>query len=138
MTNKIIVIASLLSFGYTAVHVIGGGADVHVPLLESDISAILKGYVSVLWHAITANMLLCSFMLFLAARKEEVRSLLTGLVIAQYLAYIGLFLFYGITRLGSVILMPPWIGFLVIVTVACIGLLRDGRGKAPVARENNN
>lgn len=122
MTNKTLLVAGVLSLGLTAVHVFGGGPDVHVPLLESEIPDVLKGIVSVIWHAVTANLLLCSIMLFMAAQRANSRALLTGLVVAQYSAYVGLFLFYGLTRLGSVLLMPPWIGFLVIIGVALFGL----------------
>jgi hypothetical protein len=125
MTNKIIATAGTLSLVLTAIHVIGGGADVHVPLLESDASDVLKGFVSVIWHGVTASLLMCSAMLLIAARHRFYRVMLTGLVISNYLAFTGLFLFYGITRLGSVLLMPPWIGFAIIAVVAAVGLSMD-------------
>ncbi|MBL4768249.1 MAG: hypothetical protein JKY94_11120 [Rhodobacteraceae bacterium] len=109
----------------TALHVFGGGPDVHVPLLESNASDVLKGFVSVVWHGTTATLLLCSCMLFIAARNENYRYILTGLVIANYLAFAGLFLFYGATRLGTVFLMLPWIGFVTIAVIASIGLALD-------------
>lgn len=130
MTNKLLLTAGVLSIGLTAIHIVGGGADVHVPLLESNASDILKGFVSVIWHAVTATLLICSAMLFFAALNKSSRAMLTGLVIAQYSAFVALFLFYGITRLGSVTLMPPWIGFAVIIIVAALGLYSETRNQS--------
>lgn len=128
MTNKVLATASALSLALTAAHVFGGGVDVHVPLLATDASDVLKGFVSVIWHGVTTNLLICSLMLLIAARNRSYRTMLTGLVITNYLAFTGLFLFYGITRLGSVFLMTPWIGFAIIVSVAAAGLWVDRKG----------
>ena len=128
MTNKGIATASARSLDVTDAHILGGGGDVHVTLLASDASDVLKGFVSVIWHGVTANLLICSLMLLIAARNQSYRMMLTGLVIANYLAFTGLFLFYGITRLGSVFLMVPWISFAIIVSVAAVGLWVDRKG----------
>lgn len=124
MINKTIAAAGGLSLGLTAVHVFGGGQSVHVPALASDASDVVKGFISVVWHGVTANLLICSIMLLMAAWTEAHRRVLTCLVIANYLAFAGLFLFYGVTRLGTVFLMTPWVAFLFIVAIAAIGLLR--------------
>lgn len=125
MTNKYLVLAGTLSLVLTLVHIVGGGTDVHAPLLVSNASDVLKGFISVIWHTVTAALLTCSFMLFIASKSERHRTMLTGLVIVHYSAFTGLFIFYGISRLGTVFLMLPWVGFLVIVMVAAIGLLFD-------------
>lgn len=122
MTNKLIATAGVLSLGITAVHVVGGGADVHDPILASTLSPLLKGFVSVVWHGVTANLFICSVMLFIASQHTKYCTLLTSLVIANHLSFTALFLFYGIVRLQSVWLMPPWIGFAAIVLVAVLGL----------------
>ncbi len=122
MTNKLIAAAGVLSLFLGAVHVFGGGPDVHDPLLSADITPLLKGYVSVIWHAVTAAIFLCSGLLLVAARRRDVSGLLAGIVIVYYAAFAGLFLFYGITRLGSVFLMPQWTAFLIIAVLAAVGL----------------
>jgi hypothetical protein len=127
MTNKTIATASCLSLILTGIHVFGGGPDVHVPLLESDASETVKGFASVVWHSVTAALLLCSGMLLIAAMQEKYRSVLTWLVIVYYSTFAGLFLFYGIVRLGTIFLMLPWIGFVVIVAVAFLGLFLGKR-----------
>lgn len=133
MTNKIILTASILSFLLTAIHAFGGGADVHVPLLETDISTLLKGFISVIWHAVTANLIICSTLLIIAARNSGLRILLTGIVVAHYLAYISLFLFYGYVYLGTPFAMLPWIGFSAIVIIALVGLKFDKSAMAKAA-----
>ena len=124
MTNKTIAVAGVLSFGLFALHVTGGGQRALVPALESDASDLVKAFIAVSFHGVTVNLIICSFMLMMAARSETHRTVLTSLVIADYLAFAGLFLFYGITRLGTVFLMIPWTIFLLIAVVSAIGLFR--------------
>lgn len=124
MTNKTIAVAGVLSFGLFALHVTGGGQSALVPALESDASDLVKAFIAVSFHGVTVNLIICSFMLMMAARSETHRTVLTSLVIADYLAFAGLFLFFGITRLGTVFLMIPWTIFLLIAVVSAIGLFR--------------
>jgi hypothetical protein len=127
MRNNWIAAAGLLSLGLTAIHVVAGGHDVHLPILDSSLSPTLKGFVSVVWHGVTAMLAICTGMLFVAAQDGANRSLLTRLVIGQYMAFVALFLFYGVVRFGSILIMPPWIGFGLISVVAGIGLWADAR-----------
>ena len=124
MTNKTIAVAGVLSFGLFALHVTGGSQSALVPALESDASDLVKAFIAVSFHGVTVNLIKCSFMLMMAARSETHRTVLTSLVIADYLAFAGLFLFYGITRLGTVFLMIPWTIFLLIAVISAIGLFR--------------
>lgn len=125
--------AGALSLALTLVHVIGGGADVHGPILDSALDETLKGFVSVVWHMITACMLLSSAMLLTAACCPSKRSILTLIVIVQYGLFTMIFLFYGVVRFGSVFVMPPWIGFAIITALATIGLWNDkGRVRTKV------
>ena len=124
MTNKTIAVAGILFFGLAALHVTGGGQSALVPALESDASDLVKAFIAVSFHGVTVNLIICSFMLMMAARSITHRTVLTSLVIADYLAFAGLFLFYGITRLGTVFLMIPWVIFLLIAVVATVGLFQ--------------
>lgn len=114
--------AGCLSLAFVLAHVLGGGADVHLPMLASPLSDVLKGYVSVIWHSVTASMLLCSGLLFTAAWRPSLRMALTLVVVIHYGLFAALFLFYGIVRFQSVFVMPQWIGFLLILFIALIGL----------------
>jgi len=117
MQDKPLMVAAGLSLVLTAVHVFGGGADVHSPILDSDLDPVLKGYVSVVWHGVTANLVICTALLFLAARTVAGRGAFVAIVAAHYTAYVGLFVTYGALRFGSVLVMPPWGLFAVILVV---------------------
>lgn len=123
--------AGFLSLAFVLAHVVGGGADVHIPVLESDLSDVLKGYVSVIWHGITASMLLCSVLLLTASWWPAQRTTLTLIVVVQYAMFAALFIFYGTVRFQSVLVMPPWIGFVAILLVALAGLYREKRSSMP-------
>lgn len=129
MINKTIATAGVLSLLLTAVHVFGGGADVHGPILASELDSVLKGFSSVVWHAVTANLLLCGFMLLYASYNGSVETPFTLIVIAHFMAYAGLFIFYGLSRFGSLFVMMPWIAFLFISAVAMIGIKRGKKSK---------
>ena len=122
MINKTIATAGILSAILTAIHIFGGGADVHAPILASELDPLMKGYSSVLWHGITASLALCSAILLLAAKRERERELLTWIVILQFAAFAAIFAFYGITRFGTLFLMPQWIAFLIIIGVSLGGI----------------
>jgi predicted anti-sigma-YlaC factor YlaD len=104
------------------IHVFAGGPEVHDPLLAADLSAVQKAFVSILWHAVTAVLLINSAALLAAALMPRLRAGLTGLVIAQYVAYAGLFVFYDLSRLGTLMALPQWIIFLILVALALPGL----------------
>ena len=122
MINKTIATAGILSAILTAIHIFGGGADVHAPILSSQLDPLLKGYSSVLWHGITASLAICSVILLLAAKRQNERELLTWIVIVQFAAFALIFAFYGITRFGTLFLMPQWIAFLIIIGVSLGGI----------------
>ncbi|MEP2980314.1 MAG: hypothetical protein ABJO86_12560 [Lentilitoribacter sp.] len=129
MINKTIATAGVLSLILTAIHIFGGGADVHGPILASGLDIVLKGFSSVVWHAVTANLLLCSFMLLYASYNKEIQTPFTLIVIAHFLAYAGLFIFYGLSRFDTLFVMMPWIAFLFISAVATIGIIRAEQAK---------
>ena len=118
-------IAGVLSSGFVLLHVVGGGADVHAPLLTARLAGELQAYVSVLWHGFAVSMVLCSGLLLIATWHRGTRKVLTLVTVVQYVGFAGVFLFYGWVRFDSVLVMPQWIGFLAIVLVALVGLWRD-------------
>jgi len=115
-----ILAASGLSALIFFVHLIGGGKDVHVPMLESGMSQILKAYASVIWHAISAILGIGSVAFLWAAMGHG--DGIAVVIAVQYLAFAGLFLAYGVTRLNSIWVMPQWSAFLLISGLAGVGL----------------
>ncbi len=120
--NRWIAAAGVLSTATLLLHVIGGGADVHAPILQGNLSTLLKAYASILWHAITVVLVINSAALLVAAVQTGPRRIIVWLVACQYLGFAGLFIFYGIGRLGTLFLMPQWIIFLAISGFALLGL----------------
>ena len=113
--------ASGLTFLTTAAHVFGGGSEIHVPILESNAEAIPKAAVSVIWHWVTAVLLLNGAAYFMAARGHQAALASLPLINLQFAAFGLLFLFYGITRFGSIFVIGQWLFFLAIVTCGYLG-----------------
>jgi len=120
--NRWIFLSSILSFVTAAVHVFAGGPEVHDALLTADLPIILKTYVSVIWHATTAVLVLDSIVLLIAAFRPDLRTAMIWIVVGQYLAYATLFVGYGLGYLGSLLATPQWSVFVLISAVALIGM----------------
>ncbi len=125
--NKFLLSAAILSFVTLLIHVIAGGQDVHVPFLESALTVENKAIFSVIWHAVTAVLLTSSVALFFASKNHTYRLPIAMFVSAQFSAFALLFVFYGLSRLGTLFLMPQWIIFLTLTSLTLIGLV--GRGE---------
>ena len=129
--NKALAAAGIQTILYCGVHVFAGGPEIHVPILQSELDPLVKGVGSVVWHAITAFMLLNGLALMWLATKSG-QEAMGWLVVAQFTAFAGLFIAYGLARFGDVFTMPQWIGFLVISAIAAWGL-RDRAKETVVA-----
>ncbi|RDL52560.1 hypothetical protein BLJAPNOD_03720 [Ensifer sp. M14] len=114
--------AAALSLLTTGIHVLAGGPDVHDPLLAIDMPPVLKVYVSLLWHATSAVLAVNSAALLWASISRRHRQALAGAVVAQYLAYAGLFIGYGLAYVGTLWQTPQWVVFLLISALALAGL----------------
>lgn len=122
--HRWILVAAGLSFLTAAVHVFAGGPEVHQALLAAELPKVLKTYISVLWHATTAVLVMNSAALVVAALRGEMRTPLVLIVAGQYAAYAILFLGYGLAYLGSAWEAPQWIAFALIAASALAGLKR--------------
>lgn len=120
-----IAVAGAFSSIYVYLHVVGGGVEVHVPILEGGLPHELQGFVSVMWHGFTVTMVLCSGLFLIAALRPKLRKVLTLIGVVQYVGFAVLFLLYNWQRFDSLFVMPQWIGFLIIVVIALVGLWRD-------------
>lgn len=120
--NPWLLSAAALSFLTTGIHLLAGGSDVHDPLLAIDMPPVLKVYVSLLWHASSAVLAVNSAALLWASISRHHREALAGIVVAQYLAYAGLFIGYGLAYVGTLWQTPQWIVFLLIAALVLLGL----------------
>lgn len=121
--SKFIASAALVSGLTLIAHFFGGGPEYHTTAWLSDMSIDQKTIYSLLWHAITALLLVNTVALVIAARGVYQRPLVL-LVVAQYLAIGGLFIFFGLQNLGTIWQQPQWIAFTLISALAMFGLFR--------------
>lgn len=125
--NRPLALSGILALFYCGVHVFAGGPEIHGPAIASDLEPLVKGVFSVVWHGITAMMLLSALALLWLSGNENQKAL-GWLVVFQFFAMAALFVFYGISRFGDLTTMPQWTGFLVIGAVAAWGLLGRTNG----------
>lgn len=117
----------LLSAGIAAnllnlVHIFLGGREIHRPMVASHWPEPAKAIWSVCWHAVTAVMAFGGAALIAAAFLPDFALALSILPIALFLTAAGLFVLYGLTRLGTLRILPHWLAFGAISALALVGL----------------
>lgn len=121
--NYWLLASGALAFVTTAVHVLAGGPEVLDPVRESALDPVVISVVSVIWHAITLFLSLTGCVLLRAAFRSDAGQV--HLVSLLQVGFAGLFVYYGLTDLGTLWLMPQWTIFLLIPLVSEIGLRRN-------------
>ena len=125
MNIPIIICAAFMTL-ITGVHVIGGGPEYHAEYQSTLPTAHLTSMAGVLWHAITVNLAVMSVSLFWLARNPSAP--LAAALSAIQIGWAVLFLYYGLTQLGSPWPMPQWIPFLLIPLLTFYGLRQHRSG----------
>lgn len=115
-------LASALMALTLCVHVFAGGPEVHDPLQTILSDPPLAAIAAVLWHAVTVVLAVLAVGLWRLAQRDD--TLLEAVLSSIQLGLAGLFVFYGLTRLGTLWTMPQWIVFLAIPA-----LTRAGQGR---------
>ncbi len=111
--------AGLSVFTFVA-HVFGGGPEIHIPVLQSQLSDYFKAIFSVIWHAISAILILNSLVLASAGMNWSGSHFGAMIVAGQYLSFAILFVFYGLNRLDTLTAMPQWAVFTAIAVLIFI------------------
>ena len=119
--NTPLLCAAVLCALACIVHLFYGGVRIHRPLQQSNASRLARAMASVVWHAATAMMMLNAAALAYAANGGAESGPMVLLIAAQSLAGAALSFFYGISRFGSVFVMPHWVAFLAITMLALWG-----------------
>lgn len=114
--------AALLMMVTFFVHVFVGGPDHYAPLRQSDYTALDKSVFSVIWHFISALLLMMALTLCYLSRHRN-RPLFL-FILLTVLAFGTSFLIYGLIDFGSVWLMPQWVAFLGVATLMGGGATR--------------
>jgi hypothetical protein len=109
-----------------ALHVIGGGNDVHEPLqsaLRTQGSAPeLIAIAAVIWHLVTVAIAGLAYGLWVLARRNDAQ--LEILISGIQLGFTAVFIAYGIVRLGTPWAMPQWVLFIVSPILTRLGQSR--------------
>lgn len=121
--NLFLLAAGVAAIGLSMVHIFPGGRALHQPMIASGWPAAVKAAWSVMWHAATAMMLIGGAALIGAASLPEQALALSIVPLALFLSGAALFLTYGLSRLGSVLVLPHWIAFLAISGLILAGLI---------------
>lgn len=105
------------------IHLFAGGPDVHAPLQAALPDPGLAAFAAVLWHAVSVVLVMLTFGLWVLAERRDLafEAVLSGIQIG----FAAIFLFYGLTRLGTFSLMPQWVIFLAIPALTRFGQSRD-------------
>lgn len=114
--------AAALSLATAGIHVFAGAPEIMSPVLGSGLPAVVKGVVDVMWHHITALLILATAASVLAAWQPEWRKPVALLLGGQYILIGALFLGLGLLWFGSVWPMPQWVLFLATTGLMLIGL----------------
>lgn len=122
-------IAAILMAVTLGIHLFMGGPEVHEAMVASLPVPGLKAFASILWHAVSVNLLVFTFALASLARHPN-RALEATLAATQ-IGFAALFLAYGAMVLGTVWPMPQWIIFLGIPALTRFGQRRFGAALSP-------
>lgn len=116
-------LAAALMGATVLIHVIAGGADVHAPLQAALPDPALAAFAAVLWHAVTVVLIVLAYGLWVLGGRRDpaLETILSGVQIG----FAALFLFYGLTRLGTVWDMPQWLIFLALPALTRFGQSRE-------------
>lgn len=125
--NIFFLAAAGLSVLTTFAHVFGGGPEFHQPMMASGLSQHIRAGFSVVWHATTIMLVVNSGLLIMATMNRPGARDFARVVILQYLPFAGLFIYFGLTRLGNITALPQWSAFVLIAILALFGL----KGRVP-------
>jgi hypothetical protein len=107
----------------TGIHVVAGGRSVVRPLLTGPLPAEPKRTLHVVWHLVTADLLLSSVVLLALAWTAAPSTPLVLFIAAQYVAYAVVFLLVTLAAdwPRPLLQLPQWMLFLPVGVLAFIG-----------------
>ncbi|WP_165984299.1 hypothetical protein [Streptomyces sp. YIM 98790] len=107
----------------TVIHVLAGGKSVVRPLLGSEVAAEPRRTLHVVWHMVTADLVLSSVALLALAFAAAPSTALALFIAAQYLAYAVVFLVVTLAAdwPRPLLQLPQWILLLPVGVLALVG-----------------
>jgi hypothetical protein len=130
--------AAAVSLITSAIHVLAGTPEIMSPLLASALPPVVKGVFDVMWHQITALLLIGSGASLVAAARPAWRLPVAVLIGGQFALIAVLFLALGAMWFSSPWPMPQWVLFGAMAILLLVGCRRgaasDGRPALSAAR----
>lgn len=118
------VAAAAASLITSAVHVLAGTPEIMSPLLASNLPPVVKGVFDVMWHQITALLLIGSAAALVAAALPAWRLPVAVLIGGHFALIAVLFLVLGAMWFSSPWPMPQWVLFGAMAILLLIGCRR--------------
>lgn len=123
--NKWMMSAAGLLVLTTAVHVFLGGPEIHWVIQDSTLPPDVRAVAAVIWHAITV--ILFAFALGCAWLVRHENKPMAYLMSGIQIGFAALFVFYGLSLLGNLTIMPQWIIFLLVPALTLRGTRQTAR-----------
>ncbi|MEV7081967.1 hypothetical protein AB0N88_26085 [Streptomyces sp. NPDC093516] len=120
--NGWLLTAGTVAAATTLIHATAGGRTVLRPLLHSTVAAEPKHTLHVVWHMVTADLLLSSIALLALAFTTTPSTALVLFIAAHYLAYAVLFLAITLTTdwPRPLLKLPQWLLLLPVAVLAFV------------------
>jgi hypothetical protein len=121
--NGWLLTAGAIAAATTLIHATAGGRSIVRPLLGSAVAAEPKRTLHVVWHMVTADLLLSSIALLALAFADAPSTALVLFIAAQYLAYAVVFLIITLAAdwPRPLLQLPQWMLLLPVGVLALIG-----------------
>jgi hypothetical protein len=116
--------AGAVSLTTSALHVLGGTGEILAPLLASNLPTAVKSVFDVMWHQITALLLVGGCAALIAAVRPAWRLPVAVLIGGHYAIITILFLALGAIWFSSPWPMPQWVFFGAVSVLLVIGSRR--------------
>jgi hypothetical protein len=117
--------AAAVSLITSAIHVLAGTPEIMSPLLASSLPPVVKSVVDVMWHQITALLLIGSGASLVASARPAWRLPVAILIGGQFALIAVLFLALGAMWFSSPWPMPQWVLFGGMAALLLVGYQRS-------------
>ncbi|MFV2002761.1 MAG: hypothetical protein ACC619_07235 [Paracoccaceae bacterium] len=114
--------AAALSSALAAAHILGGTPEFLSPVLQTGLAPDIRAVAAIVWHAVSLILIVNSVVLIGAAMNRPWGRAGVPIVAAQYLGFVGLFIFLGISFLGNITDLPQWTAFAAISAMVGLGM----------------
>lgn len=121
--NGWLLTAGVIAAATTLIHATAGGRSIVRPLLGSEVAAEPMRTLHVVWHMVTADLLLSSVALLVLAFAAAPSTALVLFIAAQYLAYAVVFLIITLAAdwPRPLLRLPQWMLLLPVGVLSLIG-----------------